>query len=141
MWMTWVSCNALASGVWPCPPYTGRWTRSANPESRSVTTGKPIYGKLQHNPIIFDCLEAQLTSSALSCTPSYPTESEKVFWGIFWRSCGPPTRSVRPTVRSGKPTDRSVGLLVGRSHLSGMTVSLVGGDPGVPMSHKLPSDV
>jgi hypothetical protein len=32
-------------------------------------------------------------------------------------------------------TDRSVGLLVGQTHLSGTAVSLVGGDPGVPMSH------
>jgi hypothetical protein len=41
-----------------------------------------------------------------------------------------------PHVRSSRPTDRSAGLLVGRTHLSGTTVSLVGGDPGVPMSHK-----
>jgi hypothetical protein len=39
-----------------------------------------------------------------------------------------PTRSVGPT-------DRSAGLLVGRTHLSGTTMGLVGGDPGVPMSH------
>jgi hypothetical protein len=44
------------------------------------------------------------------------------------RSCGPPTRSVGPT-------DRSAGLLVGRTHLSGTAMSLVGGDPGVLMSH------
>jgi hypothetical protein len=41
---------------------------------------------------------------------------------------GLPTRSVGPT-------DRSAGLLVGRTHLSGTAMSLVGGDPGVPMSH------
>jgi hypothetical protein len=45
------------------------------------------------------------------------------------RSCGPPTRSVGPT-------DWSAGLLVGRTHLPGTAVSLVGGDPGLPMSHK-----
>jgi hypothetical protein len=33
------------------------------------------------------------------------------------------------------PLDRSAGLLVGRTHLSGTAVSLVGGDPGVPISH------
>jgi hypothetical protein len=33
------------------------------------------------------------------------------------------------------PLDRSAGLLIGRTHLSRMAVSLVGGDPGVPMSH------
>jgi hypothetical protein len=58
---------------------------------------------------------------------------DQVVWGIFWRvfkrSRGLSTRSVRPT-------DRSAGLLVGRTHLSGMTVSLVGGDSGVPISHK-----
>jgi hypothetical protein len=45
------------------------------------------------------------------------------------------------TTRSFGPTDRSAGLLVGRTHLSGTAVSLVGGDPGVPMSHKPPSEV
>jgi hypothetical protein len=39
------------------------------------------------------------------------------------------------------PLDRSAGLLVGRTHLSGTAVSLVGGDPGVPMSHKPSSEV
>jgi hypothetical protein len=34
-----------------------------------------------------------------------------------------------------------VGLLVGQTHLLGMAVILVGGDPGVPMSHKPPSEV
>jgi hypothetical protein len=37
--------------------------------------------------------------------------------------------------------DRSAGLLVGRTHLSGTVMSMVGGDPGVPMSHKPPSEV
>jgi hypothetical protein len=32
--------------------------------------------------------------------------------------------------------NRSAGLLVGRTHLSGTAVSLVGGNLGVPMSHK-----
>jgi hypothetical protein len=36
----------------------------------------------------------------------------------------------------GRKLGRSAGLLVGRTHLSGTAVSLVGGDPGVPMSHK-----
>jgi hypothetical protein len=48
--------------------------------------------------------------------------------------CGPPTRSVGPT-------NRSAGLLVERTHLSAEDVSLVGGDPGVPMSHKPPSEM
>jgi hypothetical protein len=59
---------------------------------------------------------------SLSCTPSLEVVGNEV-------------------VRSVGPTDRSVGLLVGRTHLSGMAVSLVGGDPGVPMSHKPPSEV
>jgi hypothetical protein len=32
-------------------------------------------------------------------------------------------------------------FLVGRTHLSGTTVGLVSGDPGVPMSHKPLSEV
>jgi hypothetical protein len=43
--------------------------------------------------------------------------------------------------RSVGPTSSSAGLLVGRTYLSGTTVSLVGGDPGVLMSHKPPSEV
>jgi hypothetical protein len=38
--------------------------------------------------------------------------------------------------RLGPPTDRPTGLLVGRTYLLGTAVSLVGEDPGVPMSHK-----
>jgi hypothetical protein len=41
----------------------------------------------------------------------------------------------------GWPTDRSAGILVGRTQLSGTAVSLVGGDPEVLMSHKPPSEV
>jgi hypothetical protein len=71
---------------------------------------------------------------SLSCTLSLEVVVDQVVWEVFRRSCGPPTRSVGPT-------DRSTGLLVGRAHLSGTVVSLVGGDPGVPMSHKPPSEV
>jgi hypothetical protein len=39
------------------------------------------------------------------------------------------------------PLDRLAGLLVGRTHLSGTVVSLVGGDPRVPMSHNPLSEV
>jgi hypothetical protein len=38
-------------------------------------------------------------------------------------------------MRSVGPTNMSAGLLVGQTHLSVTVVSLVGGDPGVPMSH------
>jgi hypothetical protein len=57
-----------------------------------------------------------------------------IFWKVFRRSCG-------LSIRSVGPIDRSTGLLVGRTHLSGTAVSLVGGDRGVPMSHKPPSEV
>jgi hypothetical protein len=69
---------------------------------------------------------------SLSCTPSLEVVMDQVVWGIFWkvlrRLCGSPTRSVGPI-------NRSAGLLVGRTHLSGTAESLVGGDPRVPMSH------
>jgi hypothetical protein len=39
------------------------------------------------------------------------------------------------------PTCRSTGLLAGQVHLTGTSRILVGGDPGVPMSHKPPIDV
>jgi hypothetical protein len=39
------------------------------------------------------------------------------------------------------PLYRWADLLVGRTHLPGTAMSLVGGDPGVPMSHKPPSEV
>jgi hypothetical protein len=48
---------------------------------------------------------------------------------------------VGPLTRLVGPIDRSAGLLVGQTHLSGTTISLVSGDPGVPMSHKPPSEV
>jgi hypothetical protein len=94
----------------------------SGPESKSVTTGKPMSSQLQHGKLI------QATLIRL----------DVVVWGIFLkvfkRSCGLPTRLVGPT-------NRSAGLLLGRTHLSGTAVSLVGGDPGVPMSHKPPSEV
>jgi hypothetical protein len=74
----------------------------------------------------------------LSFTSSLVIALNEVVWGIFWkvfrRSYGPPTRSVGPT-------NRLAGLLVGRTYISGTIVSLVSGDPGLPMSHKPPSKV
>jgi hypothetical protein len=125
----WGTCADVPGGR-PCPPYIGRRTRSMDREFGSVTTGKSISSQLQYGRLIraslirLDCLvlHAKLSSHL-----------DKVVWGIFWkvfrRSCGLPTRSVGPT-------NRSASLLVGRTHLSGTAVSLVGGDPGVPMSHK-----
>jgi hypothetical protein len=72
------------------------------------------------------------STDVLSCTPCLVVVPDKVAWVIFWKvfcwSCGPPTGSVGPTIRLAS-------LLIGQTHLSGMTVSLVGGDPVVPMSH------
>jgi hypothetical protein len=53
---------------------------------------------------------------------------------VIRRSCGPPTRFVGSM-------NRSASLLVGQTYWSGTTMSLVGGDLGVPMSHKPPSEV
>jgi hypothetical protein len=50
--------------------------------------------------------------------------------GLPWLACQAVFSPSGPHVRSGRPTDRSAGLLVGRTHLSGMIVSLVGGNPG-----------
>jgi hypothetical protein len=77
------------------------------------------------------CRSARSESTdVLSCTPSLEVVLDKVIWKVFGRSCWPPTRSVGPTVRW-------VGLLIGRTHLSGTGVSLIGGDPGVSMSHTM----
>jgi hypothetical protein len=88
-------------------------------------------------PYLIDLLWVKSTR-ILSRALSLEVVADQLVWGIFWkvskRSCGPPTRSVGPT-------DRVAGLLVGWTHLSGTAVSLVGGDPGVPMSHKPPSEV
>jgi hypothetical protein len=114
----------------PLPALYWATDKVDGPEFESVTTGKSISSQLQYGRLIraalirLDCLvlHAKLSSHL-----------DKVVWGIFWkvfrRSCGLPTRSVGPT-------NRSASLLVGRTHLSGTAVSLVGGDPGVPMSHK-----
>jgi hypothetical protein len=90
------------------------------PESRSVTTGKPISS-------LFTSLKAYLSFLNPTGLPCLARQ-------VVFSSSG-------PHVRSGGPTDRSAGLFVGRTHLSGTVVSLVGGDPGVPMSHKPPSEV
>jgi hypothetical protein len=119
----------LSPGGRPCPPYIGRRTRSVD----------WCLGRFQHGNISLVCLHhGRLIRAALICLEclvlraKLSSRLDKVVWGIFWkvfrRSCGPPTRSVAPT-------NRSAGLLVGRTHLSGTAVSLVSGDPGVPMSH------
>jgi hypothetical protein len=119
----------VVPGRTPLPALYWPTDKVGGPESRSVTTGKPISSQLQYGRLIraalirLDCLvlHAKLSSRL-----------DKVVWGIFWevfrRSCGPPTRLVGPT-------DRSAGLLMGQTHVPGTAGRLVGGDPGVPMSH------
>jgi hypothetical protein len=63
----------------------------------------------------------------------YPSE-------LPWLACQAVFSSSSPHVRSGRLTDRSMGLLVGRTHLSGTDKRLVGGDPGVHMSHSKRED-
>jgi hypothetical protein len=43
-----------------------------------------------------------------------------------------------PQISFVGPSVRSAGLLVGRTHLSGTAMSLVGGDPDVGDSHRGP---
>jgi hypothetical protein len=100
------------------------------PESKSVTTGKPISSKLQHNPVIFG-LSDGTTNVFMSCLTRQVTRKNPIrtYRESSRRSSGSHIRSVGPTVRSAS-------LLLGRTHLSRTTVNLVSGDPGVPMSHK-----
>jgi hypothetical protein len=120
----------LSPGGCPFSPYIGRWTRSVDRSPGRLQQGNLSLVCLHHGRLI------RVASIRLDCfvlCTKLSSRLDKVVWGIFWkvfsRSCGPPTRSVGPT-------DRSTGLLVGRTHLSGTTVSLVGGDPRVPMSHR-----
>jgi hypothetical protein len=96
-------------------------------------------GRLQQGNLSLICLHhgrliraALIRLDCLVLRNKLSSHLDKVVWGIFWkvlrRLCGPPTRSVGPT-------NRSEGLLVGWTHSLGTAVSLVGGDPGVPMSH------
>jgi hypothetical protein len=75
-----------------------------------------------HRGLVLSCLVRQVLRSC------WIRSSGGIFWKVFRRSCGLPTRLVGPS-------DKSVGFLVDRTHLSGTAMSLVGGDPGVPMSH------
>jgi hypothetical protein len=119
--ITWSWCRC-GGGLWvvpgrtPLPALYWATDKVGGPESKSVTTGKPISSLFTSwkaylsylNPFGLPCLARQAVFSSLD-----------------------------PHVKSGGPADRSAGLLVGRTHLLGTAVSLVGGDPGVPMSHKL----
>jgi hypothetical protein len=126
-YMAWIDVPEVR--LWPS--YIGRRTRLVDQSPSRLQQGNLYLFCLHHGGLIrvalihLDCL---VLHAKLSSRP------DKVVWGIFWRvfrrSCGLPTRSVGPT-------DRSAGLLVGRIHLSGTVVSLVGGDPGVPMSHSV----
>jgi hypothetical protein len=113
------------------------WTtdKVGGPESRSVTTGKPISSLFTSWKPYPSCLNpSELPCLARQAVFSSGEGRLGILLKVFRRSCGLPTRSVGPT-------DRSAGLLVGRTRLTGTTVSLVGGDPGVPMSHKPLSEV
>jgi hypothetical protein len=116
----------------PCPPYIGRQTRSVDRSPGRLQQGNLFLVCLHHGKLIRAAL---IRPDCLVLYAKLSSHLDKVVWGIFWkifrRSCGPPTRSVGPT-------NRSAGLLVGQTHLLGTAVSLVGGDPGVPMSHTSP---
>jgi hypothetical protein len=120
----------VVPGRTPLPALYWATDKVGGLESRSVTTWKPIFSQSQRRKLIRAAL-IRLDSLVLHAKLS--SRLDKVVWGIFWnvfrRSCGPPTRSVGPT-------DRSASLLVGRTHLSGTAMSLIGGDLGVPMSHR-----
>jgi hypothetical protein len=100
----------------PLPALYWGTGKVGGPESKSVTTGKPIYSLFTSWKAYPSCLNP----SGLPCL-----SRQAVF------------SSSGPHVRSDRPTDKSMGLLVGRTLLSGTTMSLVGGDPGVPMSHRV----
>jgi hypothetical protein len=117
VWGTCVDVEVVCRCPWGTPLPALYWTtdKVGGPESKSVTTGKPISSVFTSWKAYLICLNP----SGLPCLAHQAVFS-----------------SSGPHVRSGRPTDRSVGLLVGRTHLSGTAVSLVGGDPGVPMSLK-----
>jgi hypothetical protein len=121
--------SGLPPGGRPCPPYIGRTTRSVDRSPGRLQQGNLSLVCLHHRKLIQAAL---IRLDYLVSHVKLSSRLDKVVWSIFWkvsrRSCGPPTRSVGPT-------NRSAGLLVGRTHLSGTAVSLVGGDPAVPMSH------
>jgi hypothetical protein len=85
------------------------------PESRSDITEKPI-------------------SSVFTSWKAYPSCLNP--FGLPCLAHEAVFSSSGPHFRSDRPTDRLTSLHVGRTHLLGMVVSLVGGDLGVPMSHK-----
>jgi hypothetical protein len=97
----------------PLPALYWGTDKVGGPESRSVTTGKPI-------------------SSLFTSLKAYPSCLNPFGLPCLARQA---VFSSNPHVRSGGPTDRSAGLLVGWTHLSGTAESLVDGDLGVPMSH------
>jgi hypothetical protein len=98
----------------PLPALYWATDKVGGPESVSVTTRKPISSLFTSWKTYVSCLNP----SGLPCLARR---------AVFTSS--------DPHITSGGPTDRSAGLLVGRTHLSGTAVSLVGGDPGVPMSY------
>jgi hypothetical protein len=109
-----------ALGRTPLPALYWVTNKVGGPESKSVKTGKPI-------------------SNLFTSWKAYPSCLNPS--GLPWLARQAVFSPSGLHVRSGRPTDRSAGLLVGRTHLSGMVVSMVGGNPGVPMSHKPPCDV
>jgi hypothetical protein len=99
--------SALPPGGRPCPPYIGRRTRSVDRSPGRLQQGNLSLVCLHHGRLIratlirLDFLD--LYAKLFSCL-------DKVVGGIFWkvfrRSCGPPTRSVGPTDKIGRSSSR-----------------------------------
>jgi hypothetical protein len=98
--ITWRPVDGLlvVHGRMPLPTFYWAADKVGGLESRSVTTGKPISSLFTSWKAYSSCLN----SSGLPCL---------VCQAVFTSS--------GPHVRSGRPTDRSAGLLIGRTHLSG----------------------
>jgi hypothetical protein len=110
----------LASGWGRFPDF---WSvRTKRPKSTLHILSYPVDLLWAKSTEVLSCLVRQVLRLC------WIRSSGGIFWKVFRRSCGLPTRLVGTI-------DRSASLLVGRTHLSGTVMSLVGGDPGVPMSH------
>jgi hypothetical protein len=118
--LAWRNYMATCPRRTPLPALYWATDKVGGPESKSVTTEKPISGLFTSWKAYSRCLNL----SGVPCLARQATFS-----------------SSDPHVRSDRPIDRSAGLLVGRTHLSRTAVNLVGRDPGVPMSHNNPRQI
>jgi hypothetical protein len=122
--------GALGRLIWPVSE--GFHSRSADPYQGQLQIMKVIFRDYRANPVI-----CRPTSGAVPRPMG--DANATCLAGLSWCGWGRlrSSKVIGVVDKVSRPTCRSVGLLTGRVYLTGTSMTLVRGDPWVPMSLKV----